>query len=108
MKGFGLFGGCIHLMKHLSAVGRIFFAVAVMGSGVMQLIRQDFVRLVPKLPGWAGASMWWAVLSGGLLVMAGASIVSARKSRYGAVVLAALLVIVFLLYLPGLISNPGA
>ena len=103
-----MFYGVVHFqMKYWAVLGRIFFALGVIGSGLMQLIRQDFVRLVPKLPAWAGSPFWWAILSGGVLVAAGAALAFDRNRRLFAAILSVLLVATFLLYIPGLVSNPG-
>ncbi len=94
-------------MKYSAVVGRVFFALAVIGSGFMQLWRQDFVRLVPKVPGWEGAQALWAISSGGVLVAIGGALLFDRQRRLAASLLAALLVLVFLLYIPGVMANPG-
>lgn len=94
-------------MKHSAVIGRIFIALAVIGSGLMQLMRQEFVRLVPKMPTWMGGSSLWAILAGGILVAVGTALVFDRKRRLMGTILAVLFLLTFLLYIPGLISNPG-
>lgn len=96
------------LFQSLGVVGRLFFAWALIGSGLLQLMRQDFVRLVPKLPGWVAWPELWAGLSGAILVAAGLAIALDRKRRFATVAVAGLFVVVFFLYLPGLRANPGA
>ena len=54
-------------MKNFTTIGRIFFGLAMTAFGLLQLGRQDFVRLVPKLPLWIAQPPGWAVASGGLL-----------------------------------------
>jgi len=118
MKGLDGLRGCarqlfcaaskyLPLMKQSATIGRIFFGVAAIGSGVLQLARQDFVRLVPKLPGWLSIPSFWAVVTGAALVVAGAGLVFDRKRRTAASILGVLLAVVFLLYLPGVVANPG-
>ncbi len=89
-------------------LGRLCFAVALIGSGVLQLIRHDFVRHVPKLPSWVARPELGAVVSGTILVAAGLAIAVNRKRRPAAIVVAALFFLVLLLYLPGVWANPGA
>jgi uncharacterized membrane protein len=96
------------LLKSYGVVGRLFFGLALVGSGLLQLIRQDFVRHVPKLPPWVVQPGMWAGISGALLVVAGLAIMVDRKRRLAAIVVAALFFLVLLLYLPGLWANPGA
>lgn len=95
-------------MKHTAVVGRIFFGMAVIGSGLLQLVRQDFVKLVPKLPGLVAAPSLWGSIFGALLVAAGAALVFDRKRHLVGWVMGTLLVVVFLLYVPSLAANPGA
>ena len=98
----------IRLFQSLGVVGRLFFAWALVGSGLLQLSRQDFVRLVPKLPACVAWPEWWAGVSGAVLVIAGLALALERKRRLAAIVVAALFFLVLLLYLPGLWSNPSA
>ena len=95
-------------MKNHSAIGRLFFAIAMIASGILQVIRQDFVRLVPKtamLIPWPHA---WATASGAVLVVLGLAIITQRKSRLASLGLAGLFFAVLMLYLPEIVSNPGA
>ena len=96
------------IMKHCLTLGRIFFAFGLIGSGLQQLVRHEFVRLVPKLPQWVASPGIWAGLSGALLIVVGLAILVDRKRRPAALAAAGLFVVVFLLYVPGVIVNPGA
>ena len=96
------------VMKNCLMLGRVFFAVSMIASGLQQLIRQDFVRLVPKLPSWIPAPSIWAVLSGVLLIVAGLAVLFERKRVQASILLGALFVVVGLLYIPGVVGNPGA
>jgi len=89
-------------------LGRLFIGTALFSSGLMQLIRQDFVRLVPKLPEWVWRPDLWADASGAILVAAGLAIAVDWKRRLAAIGVAALLFLVLLLYVPGVLANPGA
>ncbi len=95
-------------MNNYLTLGRIFFAGALIGSGLQQLVRQEFVRLVPKLPSWIPWSAGWAWLTGALLVVAGLAILADRKRRPAAMLVVGLFFVVLLLYVPGVIANPGA
>jgi uncharacterized membrane protein len=95
-------------MKNCVMIGRVFFAISMIASGLQQFIRQDFVRLVPKLPSWVPVSSIWAVLSGILLVAAGLAILFERKRVPAAILLGALFLVVFLLHIPGVFANPSA
>lgn len=86
--------------------GRIFFATGLLGSGLLQLVRHDFVRLVPKLPAWAPVPTVWPCLSGLILVATGLALVANRRRRFAAFVAGFLLLVVLLLYLPDVSANP--
>lgn len=94
-------------MKNSLTIGRVFFAIAVIASGVLQLMRQDFVRLVPKLPSWVLSPALWATVSGGLLVCAGVALLVDKWRRFAVIVVGGLLLGVLLLYLPGVLANPS-
>jgi len=89
------------------SVGRSFFGVATMASGVLQLATGDFVRLVPKLPAWVPAPSLWAYLVGVVLAVIGLAILSGRMARTAASVLAAMILVeVLFLYIPQMGANP--
>ena len=74
---------------------------------MLQLATGDFVRLVPKLPGWVPAPSTWAYLVGVTLVLIGLAILSGRGARTAATVLAAMIFIdVFFLYPTQFVNNP--
>jgi uncharacterized membrane protein len=94
-------------MKNLPALGRYFFALAVIGSGVQQLIRADFIRLVPKLPAWLPWHPALAVVVGFILVAAGTAILTGHQARRGAMTVGVLLLVTFIFQrLPEIVSNP--
>jgi uncharacterized membrane protein YphA (DoxX/SURF4 family) len=87
--------------------GRVFFGVAVLLSGLQQLVIGQFVRIVPKLPDWVPAQPALARLAGLLLVALGAALLGGRLARLAASVLAFLLLaILVLLYVPQIATNP--
>lgn len=89
------------------SLGRSFFGVATVASGVLQLVTGDFVRLVPKLPAWVPAPSLWAYLFGVVLVVIGLAILSGRMARAAAsLLLVMILVEVLFLYIPQIGSNP--
>src|SRR5262245_34667701 len=88
------------------ALGRIFYGIAVIASGILQLVTADFVRLVPKLPGWVPAPSVLALAAGVLLIALGLAILSGRGLAIAANVLAAMLVVnLVVLYAPQMIWN---
>jgi uncharacterized membrane protein len=96
------------MMTRLS-IGRLFFATAMVASGVQQLITADFVRLVPPLPAWIPWHSFWACLVGVILIAAGVAIGIGRGTRRAVAVLGAMIALAFLfLHLPLALTNPGA
>jgi uncharacterized membrane protein len=90
-------------------MGRSFFAVGVIASGLQQLATGHFVRLVPKLPAWLPWPSFAAWLFGVLLVLLGVAFFVPRLARPACVSLAAmLLTLFFLLSLPQALTNPWA
>lgn len=96
-------------MRNYLALGRIFFAIASIASGLLQISRQEFVRLVPKAAAsWLPMPHAWAVVTGVFLVAVGLAFAADRARRLAALGLAGLLTVVFLMYVPEVIANPGA
>jgi uncharacterized membrane protein len=89
------------------SLGRCFFGVATMASGVQQLVTGDFVRLVPKAPAWMPSHSISAYLVGVVLVAAGLAILSGRMARPAASTVGAMIFLMFLLLaLPNVVANP--
>jgi uncharacterized membrane protein len=89
------------------SLGRSFFGVATMASGVQQLVTGDFVRLVPKAPAWMPSHPIGAYLVGIVLVAAGLAILSDRMARSAASVVGAMILLMFLLLaVPNVVANP--
>jgi len=92
-----------------STLGRLFFAIAMVASGIQQIVTAKFVRLVPPLPAWVPSHSFWAYLVGLLLLAAGAAIGAGRMVREAAAVLGAMILLAFLfLHLPLAATHPGA
>jgi uncharacterized membrane protein len=81
-------------------IGRSFFGLAVLATGVEQLVISDFVRLVPKTPAWVQKpALAWLV--GLVLVVIGLRILSAKMARAAATVLGLLILVdLVVLYAP--------
>lgn len=79
-------------MDKLIPVGRIFFAIAVIGMGLEHFIYKEFItgRARPWPAAIPGGPIW-AYLSGFVIVVTGAAILSGKKARVAAILLAALL-----------------
>jgi len=91
------------------SLGRSFFAVATIASGVQQLVTGDFVRLVPKAPAWMPSHSISPYLVGVVLVAAGLAILSDRMARPAASVAGAMILLMFLLLaVPNVVANPLA
>jgi len=89
------------------SLGRSFFGLAVLASGVLQLVIGDFVRLVAQLPSWLPAHSVLAYLCGALLVVAGLAILSDRMARpASAIVAGGILAQLVFLYPPSMFANP--
>lgn len=95
-------------MKYCLTTGRWFFAISMAGFGLQQVVRQDFVRLVPQLPSLAPASPIFAVLSGTLLLISAFAILLERKRIPAAIFLGTFFLLTLTLYIPGVIANPRA
>jgi len=89
-------------------VGRVFLGLAVLLSGLQQLVIGQFVRIVPKLPEAVPAQPVLARLGGLLLVALGIALVGGKLARLAASVVALLLFATLALYLPQIATNPLA
>jgi uncharacterized membrane protein len=94
--------------EKLQRLGRFFFGASVAAFGFLQLIRADFVRLVPDLPAWIPAHSFWAGAIGALLIAIGTSILFDRYSRISATVLAGLILLcIAFLHVPQIAADPA-
>jgi uncharacterized membrane protein YphA (DoxX/SURF4 family) len=88
-------------MNKLAATGRWFFAIAIGGFGIQQLIYKGFVPGVTIVPDWTPAHTFWAYATGALLVVCAISIVLREKAQLASLVTGMLfLIIVLILHLP--------
>jgi uncharacterized membrane protein len=90
-------------------IGRTFYGLAVLGTGLQQLAIAQFVRIVPRLPHWIPAQPLLARLGGILLVAIALALLTGKLARLAASILAVLLLAVLVfLYLPAIPTNPLA
>ena len=102
-RGAGLGSG----VTRLFSIGRWLYAAAAIASGVEQLVRLRFVRLVPGFPAWMPGPAIWAGLAGAFLVLAGAALLTDRWRGQGAVAAGALLAWLFAGgFVPQIAGNP--
>ena len=89
-------------------VGRLFFALALIGFGIQQYIFGDFVPgRAPAWPPSIPGRLVWAYVSGALLIAAGAAIISGKKARCAAILAGTMIFLWALLrHLPALVANP--
>ena len=96
-------------MIPLSRAGRYCFGAAVAASGLMQLIRGDFVRLAGNLPSWLGPSGAWAATTGVMMLLLGAAMLSGYRAKTASLLFGALLLSLFIVKgIPDILSNPRA
>jgi len=90
------------------SVGRSFLGIAVVASGVLQLVTGAFVRLVPTAAAGGGRSPSpWPYLVGLVLIAAGCAIATDRRARLAACVLAALIAVsLVLVQVPRIVASP--
>lgn len=85
------------------AIGRVFFAVGMIGIGCQHFFFGQFVPLV--VPHWAASipgRLFWVYLAGTILVVGGAAILSGFKARTAATLLGGLFLLsAVLLQVPG-------
>jgi uncharacterized membrane protein len=82
----------------LLPVGRIFFAIGVVGIGVQHFIFSDFIPvIVPAWPAWIPGHYFWPYVFGAALSAAGLAIIFKIKARTVATLLGAafLLLLIF-------------
>lgn len=88
--------------------GRIFFALAVLGSGTLQLVTGRFVNLLPVRRGHL-PPLWLAYLFGVLLALIGVALLVRRVASVSALALALILLVLFLGFgVPAALKHPMA
>jgi len=100
-------------MISISNLGRLFFSLALVASGMLQLATGEFVRLVPMpawvLPAWVPGHSLLAYLVGVILILAGAAIGFGRGALGASAVVGAMLVVVLAcLQIPKALTDPGS
>ncbi len=87
-------------------IGRVFFGLGVLATGVEQLVISDFVRLVPRTPAWIHQpALAWLV--GLVLIVIGLRILSAKMARAAASVVGVLILLdLVALYAPQMVVHP--
>jgi uncharacterized membrane protein YphA (DoxX/SURF4 family) len=89
------------------AVGRCFVGLAAAGSGALQLVTGDPVRLFPTAAGSSGSTAVWPYAVGVLLVAAGCAIAAGRRVRLAAGVVAGLILVSLIVEsVPRLLASP--
>ena len=84
-------------MRNEILIGRYFFAIAFLGLGILHFVFGDFITgRAPAWPASVPGKPVWAYLTGFVIIVIGATIISGRKART-ATVLAGLLIFVWAL-----------
>src|SRR5216683_2556996 len=66
----------------LVPIGRIFYAIGLIGIGVQHFIFADFIPvMVPMWPAWIPGGPIWAYAFGAALIVAGAAILFGVRAR---------------------------
>ena len=83
-------------MRNLSGIGRIFYGSAISETGLQTIYYHDFPYwLLPPKHSWIPGLVPLAYISGALLIVAGACIIFEKKIRPVALLLAAVLLLIF-------------
>jgi uncharacterized membrane protein len=93
--------------KWLIRVGRIFYAIGLIGIGVQHFVFADFIPvIVPAWPGWIPGRPFWAYAIGAALIAAGLAINFNWKGRTVAAILgAAILILVLIAHVPAQLAG---
>jgi uncharacterized membrane protein len=94
----------------LVPIGRVFYAIALIGIGVQHFIFADFIPvMVPVWPAWIPGRPFWAYVAGAALIAAGAAIIFDIHARtVAALAGTAILVLVAIEHVPVQLSgSPG-
>ncbi|MBC7929497.1 MAG: hypothetical protein H7Z38_02920 [Rubrivivax sp.] len=94
-------------MESLTRTGRVLFAVSMAAMGILNFIYSDTVSGLEPVPSWVPGRLFWAYLTGAVLIAAGACIVAGKKPRLAAVSLGIMLLLwVLLLQAPKMAVRP--
>ncbi|HEY4149460.1 MAG TPA: hypothetical protein VGM41_11045 [Chitinophagaceae bacterium] len=72
-------------MNNLTKAGRLFFALGIIGLGVLSIIKGDFI--VGRPPGWPAGmsgSAFWASFAGTILIITGIAVIGYKKAGVAA------------------------
>src|SRR6185503_6400848 len=84
-------------MGNVSTIGRIFYGIALTGTGIQTILDHDFPYwLIPPKHAWIPSPV--AYISGALLVLAGACIVFRKRIRTISLATGAVLLLIFCFY----------
>lgn len=76
-------------MNNLALIGRIFFAIALIGLGIEHFVFEEFVTgRAPK-----AGSLVWAYVSGAIVIAAGLAILTGWKARLAAILVGILILV---------------
>jgi uncharacterized membrane protein len=99
------------LARCLAAIGRWFFAIAIVVFGIEHFPHPEFAPGVPlelMMPAWIPGHSAWAYLTGGALVVFGLGILVTNRGRLAAIGLGiTYLVLVIFIYMPMEIVHPS-
>ena len=97
-------------MNRLAPLGRLFFGIGIVAFGTQQFIYGDFVPgRAPAWPGSIPGRLAWAYISGAVLIIAGAAIISGKKIRVAGLLIGAMVFLWALLrHIPEVAANPSS
>jgi len=89
------------------SLGRGVYGLAILASGVLQLVTGAFVRLVTAPPTWTPPRPAWAYLVGAVLLACGLAVLFGWMARTAATVVGAMiLLLVAAVYPPSMLADP--
>jgi|HubBroStandDraft_6_1064221.scaffolds.fasta_scaffold00125_35 uncharacterized membrane protein len=94
----------------LGSIARVFISVSTIFFGAVHFIHPEFLPAVDfdrSVPAWIPAHVFWSYVAGAVFLIAGASLLVNRKTRFAATWLGIMaLVLILFVYLPILVSSP--
>ncbi len=95
-------------MEKLIKTGRIFYGIAIAGTGLGQFYYKDFHPMIfPPDHSWIPGLGFWVLLTGAALIIAGLAIVFEKNGRRISLILGGIFLLVCLYYIPYmLIQHP--
>ena len=97
-------------MNRLAPLGRLFFGIGIVAFGIQQFLYGDFIPgRAPAWPASIPGRLAWAYISGALLIIAGAAIISKKKIRWAGLLVGAMVFLWALLrHIPEVAANPSS